>query len=318
MFILLQYLFYFALTIISILIGLKLFFQPVKRTCKCTARLDGKVVLVTGGNSGIGLETARDMAGRGAKVIIASRNEKKSEAAVRDIISTTGNKNVEYRHLDLGKFKSIREFAEDINKNEERLDILVNNSGVGGLDNVLTEDNIDIVMQVNYFGHVLLTNLLLKKMEASAPSRIVNVSSNLHHIAYLKVDNLRENNVFTHVIRYGNSKLCIILWTKALAKKLPKGITTFSLHPGVVKTDVFLNLTYVIRVVVLTVIGLLFKTPVEGAQTTIHVCVAPNIEETSGGFYKECRLTAASRQARDSDFAEKVFNESMKVLDVAK
>ncbi|CAK1543592.1 unnamed protein product [Leptosia nina] len=152
-----------------LIIGCRIYFQPIKEVCNCETKLHGKVALVTGGNSGIGKETARDLARRGARVIIASRDNKKSEAAVNDIIYTTGNANVLYRHLDLAKVESIRQFAEDF-KDEDRLDILVNNSGVGGLKNKCNERNIDVIMQINYFGPVLLTNLLLDKLKKSAPS----------------------------------------------------------------------------------------------------------------------------------------------------
>ncbi|XP_045505481.1 retinol dehydrogenase 11-like [Colias croceus] len=148
--------------------------EPTNVLCKCTARLDGKLVIVTGGNSGIGFQTAKDLANRGAKVIIADVNN--SDASVKNIIEATGNEKVEYRHLDLADFKSVRTFAEDINKTVDRLDILVNNAGILTENNYITKDGAAITMQVNYLGPFLLTSLLMDKL-TSTKSRIVIVAS---------------------------------------------------------------------------------------------------------------------------------------------
>ncbi|XP_038218506.1 retinol dehydrogenase 12-like [Zerene cesonia] len=312
--ILLQVLFCIIVTLLIFLIGLRLYFQPVKEVCRCKTKLNGKVALVTGGNSGIGLETARELARRGAKVIIASRDVARSAAAVSDIISTTGNPQVEHKHLDLSKFKSVRQLAEDFNKSGDPLHILVNNAGVSSLKNRLTEDGIDMIMQINHFGHALLTNLLLDKLKESAPSRIVVVSSILHHVAILNLDDLAAKNKSHFMVRYNNSKLCNILWARALAKVLPKGVTVNCLHPGLVSTNIFQKVPPLLGFVVGKILDIFFKVPKEGAQTVIHLCVSPDLEEQSGGYYTECQVKKPSKVAQDDDLADAVWQKTTELI----
>ncbi|KAJ2941249.1 hypothetical protein O0L34_g3447 [Tuta absoluta] len=300
-------------TLLAIIIGLKVIFEPFKGICKCTAKLHGKVVLVTGGNSGIGLETARALARRGARVIIACRNAKKSEEAISDIIKTTGNTQIEYRYLDLSKFSSVRQFAEDFNRAEKRLDILVNNAGVAGAKLKLTEDGIDLAHQINYFGAFLLTNLLLDKLAASKPSRIVVVSSLAHRFCWFDPNDLafvnsRKSNYFNV---YARSKLLQVFWTKALAKRLPLGVTVNVLHPGVVKSDIFHRFPEFYRNLIMFLIDLLFKTSAEGAQTAVHLCVAPELEHASGGYYADCCPRRPRVIVNDERLVERIWNESM-------
>ncbi|KAJ8710689.1 hypothetical protein PYW08_009204 [Mythimna loreyi] len=304
------------LLVLTSALYLKLRLEPVKGVCTSNVRLDGKTALVTGGNQGIGLETARDLAARGARVLIACRDAKRAAAAVADIAATTGNKLVEFRPLDLAKFSSVRKFAEDFNSSYDRLDILVNNAGCAGLDSEFTEDGIDVVMQVNYFGAFLLTNLLLDKLIASKPSRIIIVSSWLHNFANVSVDDLYKlgkDGIPQQLNTYSKSKLCDLLWTKALAKRLPEGVTVNALHPGVVKTNIFGRLPAFALKVVNILCDVLFKTPKEGAQTTIHLCVAEEVEGVRGKYFMECKEAEYSRKADDDELVELVWKESLKM-----
>ncbi|KAJ8710194.1 hypothetical protein PYW07_009560 [Mythimna separata] len=301
---------------VSLYVKLKL--ETVKGVCTSNVRLDGKIALVTGGNQGIGLETARDLAARGARVLIACRDAKKAAEAIADIAATTGSKLVQYRPLDLAKFSSVRQFAEDFNSSYDRLDILVNNAGCAGFNQELTEDGVDIVMQVNYFGAFLLTSLLLDKVIASKPSRIVIVSSCLHYFARLRVDDLHKFRGFWylgHFITYSNSKLCDVLWTKALAKRLPEGVTVNCLHPGLVNTDIFRRLPAIAQ----TGINLLFryniwyKTPKDGAQTQIYLSVSEEVEGVRGKYFMECKEAEYCSKADDDELVEQVWHKSLKV-----
>lgn len=304
------------LLISSTVLWLKLKYEPIKGKCTSKARLDGKTVLVTGGNQGIGLETARDLVARGARVVIACRNGKKAAEAIADIIATTGNKNIEYIHLDLASFRSIRKFVEEFHNSYDRLDILVNNAGCGGLEPNLTEDGNDMVMQINYIGPFLLTNLLLDKIIASKPSRIVNVSSIFHDFASLQVERigaLHGPGYKGKLLQYNNSKLCQILQTKALVKRLPEGVTVYSLHPGAVKTDIFKNLLPWIQTIVYTFINLFFKTPKEGAQTSIYCCVSEDLENVTGKYYIDCKEFKYNKVVDDDDLVESVWKKSIQL-----
>nr|XP_049701615.1 retinol dehydrogenase 12-like [Helicoverpa armigera] len=298
-------------------IYIKVKLEPVKVVCKSDVRLDGKVALVTGGNQGIGLETARELAARGAAVVIACRDKDRSAQAIADITASTGNHNVVYKHLDLARFSSVRQFAEDFNSTYDRLDILVNNAGCGGLKCKLTGDGVDVVMQVNYFGPFLLTNLLLDKLKVSQPSRIIIVSSYLHHFGKFRVSDMHlplEQGIKNQVLMYSRSKLCDVMWAKALAKRLPAGVTVNSLHPGVVRTDIFKRLPPSVRKVLDLVIDMFsFKTPKEGAQTTLHCCLAEELENVTGKYFMECAEAGYSSLADDDDLVEEVWNNSVKI-----
>ena len=182
----------------------------------------GKTVIVTGANTGIGKETALDLVKRGAKVILACRDEQRATDAAKDIIAETGSDKVLVRIVDLSSFESVRAFAKLINETEERLDILVNNAGLGG-NYRLTEDGYESVFQVNYLSHFLLTLLLLDKMKKSAPSRIVNVSSLAHEqrIAELQLEDFKlSKEKFNGFQRYAQSKLAQVVFTKELSRRL--------------------------------------------------------------------------------------------------
>ena len=163
-----------------------------------------------------------DFAQRGARVILACRDEEKAKDAARDIITETGSNQVVVRIVDLASFESVRAFAKLINETEERLDILVNNAGLGGPYRV-TEDGYESIFQVNYLSHFLLTLLLVEKLKKSAPSRIVNVSSIAHNAkgAALQLDDFKlSKDKFDALVRYTQSKLAQVVFTRELSKRL--------------------------------------------------------------------------------------------------
>lgn len=296
-----------------LILGFRLCVHPIKGVCKCKTRLDGKVVLITGGNSGIGFETAKDLAKRGARIIIASRDDKKSEEAVEEIKAITGNKNIEYRHLNLALKENIKEFAEKFNKDYDRLDILVNNAGMarGKVNN----NGVDIIMQINYIGPFMLTQLLLDKLKTSKPSRIVIVSSYAHAYAKFKVEDLTICKIENTWVRYSNTKLCGILWTRELAKRLPEGVTANVMHPGLVKTNIFNKLKPWIKWFIMLVIYVYnYKTPIEGAQTVIHLCVSPKLENVSGEYYVDCKKHDPAKIAQDDKFARELWDKTMNLI----
>ena len=210
--------------------------------CYSKARLDGKIVIVTGANTGIGKETVKDFVNRGATVIMACRSLSRGEKAADDIKSATGNSDrVILRQLDLGSLKSVRAFAKGFLEEFSKLHILVNNAGVMFCPYTLTEDGFEQTFGVNHLGHFALTNLLLPRMKESGPGgRIVNVSSNGHIlIPYFNMNDLLwKSNGYSSTKAYGQSKLCNILFTKELHRRLiSEGIYSFALHPGVVSTE---------------------------------------------------------------------------------
>ncbi|WAR31468.1 RDH13-like protein [Mya arenaria] len=308
--------------------------------CQSKARLDGRTVLITGGNTGVGKETARDLARRGARILIAGRDLKRTNAAADEIRRTTGNDNVIVYNLDLASLKSVRECAKEVLAKEDRLDILINNAGVMITPiHWRTADGFEMQMGTNHLGHFLFTNLLLDLIKRSAPSRIINVSSLGHSCTGelvnrgihkqtsfhstdmdLDLDDLNSEKVDT-VTAYGRSKLANILFTRELHRRLKgSGVISVSLHPGAVATELY-RYTGDHRLpfrLLITVFWALYKhinkTPEEGAQTTLHCALEPEVEQQSGKYFSDCAVKEPSRQAQDDVMASKLWTLSEKLV----
>ena len=207
--------------------------------CRSQARLDGKTVIITGANTGIGLETAVDLAKRNARVILACRSVERGETAAVEVRKRSGNDNVEFVQLDLASLDSVRKFAAKILEEEPHINILINNAGVMAIPKrTLTQDGFEMQFATNHLGHFLLTNLLLDRIKEAPSARIVNVSSTAHHRGNIDLDNLNSEKSYTPWKAYGTSKLANILFTRSLAKQLKgTGVTANVLHPGVISTE---------------------------------------------------------------------------------
>ena len=206
--------------------------------CYSKATLNGKTVIITGANTGIGLETAVDMAQRGARVILACRNPEKGKAAVQVVKERSKNEAVVFAQLDLASLQSVRDFATRILNQEPHIDILINNAGVLVPSYTKTEDGFELQFGVNHLAHFLLTNLLLDRLKEAPAARIVNVSSNAHMIGKIYFDDLQSEKSYSKFRAYGHSKLANILFTRSLARRLKDTrVTAYSLTPGLVRTE---------------------------------------------------------------------------------
>ncbi|CAH0627443.1 unnamed protein product [Chrysodeixis includens] len=318
---------YGFLLIIAIIVILILVVAVVQKStnaiCLSKKRLDGKTVIVTGGTAGMGLHIATDLADRGAKVIIACPFEEEGTNATKQIVQETENENVVFKLLDLGSLKSVRKFAADIIKNEKRLDILINNAGIGTPGDFLTPDGMNFIMQVNYYGGFLLTLLLLPLLRKSGqpgePSRILLTTSVLHRIGQVDVDKLNLTNYWFKLQIYGNSKLCLVLFGNRLAEEL-KGshVVVNNVDPGAVGTRIFDSGSRVVGFFLKLVINCMFKTPWLGAQTALHVALDKKAGEVSGGYFQNCRVSKAVRRAYCEDTADSLWKESVKLVQLTK
>ena len=207
--------------------------------CRSKAMLDGKTVIITGGNTGIGKETAIDLAKRNARVILACRNQEKGKKAEVDVRRESGSSDVHFHQLDLASFASIRKFAKELLSEESRIDILINNAGVMYCAFGKTEDGFETQFGVNHLGHFLLTNLLLDKIKQAPEGRIITVSSIGHAMtSKFDLDTINSEAHYSPYDAYHKSKLANVLFTKALAKRLiGTNVTSNSLHPGAVATE---------------------------------------------------------------------------------
>lgn len=314
--------FFIALIVFNVLllIGLKVYCKLTYGINKCSKHLVGKVVIVTGGNAGIGFETAKDLADRGAKVIIGCRDEGRGTTARDKIILATGNKDVHYKKLDLASFASVRTFADEIIKTEKQLNIFINNAGVLEAKNVKSEDGLSLAMQINHFGPFLLTNLLLPLLKSSAPSRIINVSSMAHRFGKIDFDNLNlekeTEKSFSLMKLYSNTKLCNVLMTVELARVLQgTEVTANCLHPGAVDTSIASAIENDKPwIKYLSIFRFLSRTAWEGAQTTIYLAVSPEVSSVSGSYFADCHVQNTTEKAKDSGVAKKLWEVSEKMV----
>lgn len=268
----------------------------------------GKIVVVTGANTGIGKATARELARRKAKVIMACRDLEKCERARKEIILTSKNKYVQCKKCDLSSQESIRAFAEEVKKENKKLHILVNNAGVSGCRKMLTAEKIEMQLGVNHMGHFLLTMLLLDKLKESTPSRIINVTSVAHKRGTINKEDLNSENTYDPGKAYNQSKLANILFTRELAKRLQgTGITVNAVHPGIVNTDIMRHSSFydswISSLVLKPIVWLFIKSPHQGAQSTIYAALEPSLETVSGKYFAECRETEVSSEAQDDSLA---------------
>lgn len=205
---------------------------------KKDTRIDGKTVIITGANSGIGKETAIDLAKRGGKIYIACRDATRGEDALKEIKKRSESDQIFFLQLDLASLESVREFSKKFHELESHLHILINNAGVMACPKTSTKDGFELHIGTNHLGHFLLTNLLLDRLKLSAPSRVVTVSSLFHFVGKIRKDDLFGDKFYYRWFAYASSKLANILFTRQLAKKLSgTRVTANCLHPGAVHSD---------------------------------------------------------------------------------
>ena len=270
--------------------------------------MQGKTCLITGGSDGIGYAAALQLAHMGATVVIVGRNDRKTAAAVERITDETGNHEVHYMLADLSSQTDVRRLADQVKQQISRLDVLVNNAGAIFLSNRRSVDDIEITFALNHLGYFLLTTLLLDLLKESTPARIVNVSSSSHWSAgKFRLEDLPKPGSNRGYRAYGRSKLCNILFTYELARRLEgSGVTVNALHPGLVRTGIARNNGLLGRVVNFF-IGVRGVDAVKGAETLNYLAASPEVEETTGKFFVDCRAVPSSTLSYDAGLASDLW-----------
>ena len=280
-----------------------------------TKSLQGKTCVMTGATSGIGLAAAVELAARGARLVLVARNPARADDAVRAIHARTPNAPIEIVRGDLAKLAEVRDAADAILARCPEIHLLWNNAGVVKLRRELTADGFEAMFGVNHLAYFVMTSRLQDRLRATPGARIVNTASDAHRFGgALDFDDLQSERSFGPFKTYGRSKLCNILWTRELARRLDgSGVTANCFHPGGVATRLGQTDASWTRVFG-KVIGLFMLTPEQGASTGVFLATAPELANVSGRYFAKSREKKPASYAQDDAAAKRLWDASEKLV----
>jgi NAD(P)-dependent dehydrogenase (short-subunit alcohol dehydrogenase family) len=277
--------------------------------------MQGKICLITGGTNGIGKATALALARMGATVIIVGRNAAKTVQVADEIKTATGSKSVDTLIGDLSSQAEIRRVAAEFKNKYNQLHVLLNNAGGIFFERQTTVDGYEMTFALNHLAYFLLTNLLLDTVKASAPARIVNVSSGAHPSGKVDFDNLQNERGYGAMSAYSNSKLENILFTIELAQRLEgMGVTVNCLHPGFVATGFGTNNGGLLGKLFGAISPLFGRSPEKGAETSIYLASSPDVEKITGKYFVDSKIATPASQANDREVAHKLWAVSAQLV----
>lgn len=274
-----------------------------------------KIVMITGANSGIGKATAIALAKMDATIVMVCRNLDTGQKVQKEIKRLTENDNIDLFQSDLASQAEIRRLVDQFKKKYTKLDVLINNAGIVRSKRIESIEGFEMNFAVNYVAPFLLTNLLLDLLIKSAPSRIINVSSEVHRNAKLDFDDLQSNKDYGAFKTYGKSKLALLLFTYELSRRLEgKRVTVNAVHPGVVKTNLGRDQSYFAQLFT----KLFFKSPEKGAQTSVYLASSPEVKDITGKYFANKAPKKSSEESYNLENAKKLWDISIKLtgLDV--
>jgi NAD(P)-dependent dehydrogenase (short-subunit alcohol dehydrogenase family) len=272
--------------------------------------MQGKTVLITGADGDIGRNTTKGIAEKGAQIIMACIDLDQAKPVLEEIVNKTNNDNIELMQLDLSSQSNIHKFAENFTEKYNCLDVLINNAGVFSLKRFETEDGLEKTIGINYFGHYLLTSLLLPIIKKSKQGRIINISSDSYKQAKFDLDDLQSKIKYKGMGAYPSSKLALILFTQELAKRLKdSNITVNAVHPGHVSTGIwnmwenpkwYQSLT-------IKILNMFFISPDEGAQTSIHLATSDEVQNITGKYFSKKKPVNVKSKYNTMDIQRKLW-----------
>ena len=280
--------------------------------------MERKICLITGATDGIGKQTALDLAKMGAHVVLVGRNPAKTETAVSEIKQKTGNSNVDYLLADFASQAQIRQLAANYLAKYDRLDVLVNNAGLLAVSRQETEDGLEMMFGVNHIGYFLLTTLLLDLILQNENGRIVNVASDAHAPVSLNFDDLQNENSFSSMRVYGQSKLANIYFTYELSRRLADSpVTVNCLHPGFVATNMGANNIPYIGGAIKKVLNLFAGRNVQdGAATSVYLASSPEVANVTGKYFVDCQPIRSSDVSYDETIAKQLWEVSEAIVEM--
>src|SRR5215204_1205463 len=276
-----------------------------------------KVCLITGATSGIGKATAMELVKMGASVVMVGRDRGRGEAALAEIKEKSANASVDLMLADLSSQQEIHRLAGEFKEGYPRLDVLINNAGLFRSKRIMTTDGLEMTFAVNHVAYFLLTTLLLDVLEASAPSRIVNVSSGEQRNGTIDFDDLQGEKEYKTAKAYGQSKLANVLFTYELARRLEgTGVSANCLHPGAgVRTNLGSGVSGVFGFTMRALTPLM-KSPEKGAETSIYLASSPEVEGLSGGYFVKKAEVRSSDESHDERIARRLWEVSAELTNV--
>jgi NAD(P)-dependent dehydrogenase (short-subunit alcohol dehydrogenase family) len=279
--------------------------------------MEDNVVMITGANSGIGRAASLALAKMGATLVMVARNKERGEAARSEIIRKSQNNSVDLLLADLSSLESVRQLATNFKKKYSRLDVLINNAGLFNQRRRVTADGYENTFATNYLASFLLTNLQLDLLKASAPSRIINVSSVGHYNGHINFDDLNLEEEYGGWKAYGQSKLALVLFTHELAKKLQgTGVTVNAVHPGTVATKIWSRPFGPVGFI-MALPKLFMTSPEKGAETIVYLASSSDAKGLNGEYLEKLKVKKSSDESYDEEIAQRLWDVSAKLTRLA-
>jgi NAD(P)-dependent dehydrogenase (short-subunit alcohol dehydrogenase family) len=274
----------------------------------------GKVVMITGGTDGIGLEAAKTLAGMGAEVVVVGRSRERAETAIKEIAAHSQAAAAGYFLADLSLMAEVRRLAEEFKEKYSRLDVLINNAGSAFINRTVTAEGHEKTFALNHLAYFLLTNDLLELLKNSGKARVVNVSSGAHLSGRIDFEDLNLENGYFVLKAYRQSKLANVMFTYELARRLDgSGVTANVLHPGLVKTGIFRKLRWIGPLADLVVRSRERSLSVEeGAQTIVYLASSPEVEGVTSKYFVKCKAVDSSVLSYDVVAQKRLWEESQR------
>lgn len=274
---------------------------------------DGEICIITGANSGLGKQTAKELAKKGYTIIMVCRNRERGESAREEIIEYSLNEKVELFIADLSKKDDITSFVKKFLETYSRVDVLINNAGILLFKQKKTEKGIEKTFMVNYLASFLLTHLLLKTLKESAPSRIVNLCSSYHSKGKIRFKDLWGDKRYLGFRAYSQSKLAIVMFTYELDRRIEgKGITVNCVHPGIINTNITRHTGLIAR----KLAPLFLKSVKKGAKPIVDLASSPEFEGVSGKYYSKKKFKKSSKKSYNKRKAKRLWELSLELLNI--
>ena len=269
--------------------------------------MQGKTVLITGATSGIGNQTALELAKKGASLILSSRDMQRGKEVKRELVKGSGKDDIIVYPCDFASLKSISDFAKEVAKNHEKIDVLINNAGVWEPNRKLSLDGYELTFAVNHLAPFYLTSLLLDKVKSADQGRIINVSSALHNRGIVDLKDLQSENSYDSMQVYSNTKLMNILFTRSLHEKLKNSsVTVNAVHPGFISTNLARKYNFLIKLF----ISIFGKNKKKGAETSVFLASDESVATISGEYFVKKKVAQASASSADMTLAKKLWEVS--------